>query len=94
GTVAGFAAGDGIDLENFAYSAGGVTVSGISGTGAAGTDTMVTVKDGSQTATLALGTAQSFAGTVAGFAAGDGIDLENFAYSASGALRLGSRRVR
>lgn len=53
GTVAGLADGDGIDLTNFDY-ADGATISSVTGTGAAGTDTIVKITDGTITAQLAL----------------------------------------
>jgi hypothetical protein len=52
GTVAGFAAGDAMDLENFHFSSS--TIASVSGTGAAGTDTLVTIESGTLTATIAL----------------------------------------
>jgi hypothetical protein len=45
GTVAGLAQSDGIDLVNFLFS-GHPTISNVTGTGNAGTDTDVTIKDG------------------------------------------------
>jgi len=53
GTVAGMAEGDGIDLTNFLFS-NNPTVTGVTGTGAAGSTTNVTVHDGSLNATLEL----------------------------------------
>ncbi len=53
GTVAGLANGDGIDLTNFLF-ANNPTVTGVTGTGATGSTTNVTVKDGSLSATLEL----------------------------------------
>jgi hypothetical protein len=52
GTVAGFTDSDAIDLTNFAFSKAGIV--GLSGTGVAGTDTVVTIKTGSATANIAL----------------------------------------
>ena len=55
GTVAGLATGDSIDLTNFLFS-GGPTIAGVTGTGAVGTTTNVTVHDqgGAQSVTLQL----------------------------------------
>jgi hypothetical protein len=53
GTVAGMADGDGIDLSGFLFS-GAPTISKVTGTGAAGTATDLTITDGAQTAVLAL----------------------------------------
>ena len=53
GTVAGMAIGDGIDLGSFLYS-GHPTISGVTGSGAAGTATSVTVTDGAAHTTLLL----------------------------------------
>ena len=53
GTVAGMAKGDGIDLADFAFSSH-PTISNVVGTGAAGTTTDVTVRDGLQTTTIDL----------------------------------------
>jgi hypothetical protein len=53
GTVAGLAQGDTIDLANFLFS-GAPTISQITGTGAVGTTTNVTVTDGSQSVVLQL----------------------------------------
>ncbi|MGC4087286.1 MAG: hypothetical protein QM756_05140 [Polyangiaceae bacterium] len=53
GTVAGLASGDSIDLKNFHFS-GSPTISNVSGTGAQGTATNVTVTDGALSVTLAL----------------------------------------
>lgn len=53
GTVAGLAGSDGIDLAGFLFS-GTPTISSVTGSGASGTDTDVTITDGSQSATLAL----------------------------------------
>ncbi|MBV8779247.1 MAG: hypothetical protein JO258_18785, partial [Alphaproteobacteria bacterium] len=53
GTVAGLATGDAVDLANFAFGAT-ESISGITGNGAKGTDTNVTIKDGSLSATLHL----------------------------------------
>jgi hypothetical protein len=53
GTVVGLAMGDGIDLANFLFSNNPI-ITGITGSGAAGTTTDVTVKDGSVSVTLAL----------------------------------------
>ncbi len=53
GTVAGFASGDDIDLTNFAF-ANGATISNVTGTGAQGTDTVITVSDNGVNAQIAL----------------------------------------
>jgi hypothetical protein len=53
GTVAGMAGHDNVDLANFAFS-GDPLVTSVSGTGAAGTTTDVTIQDGSLTTTLHL----------------------------------------
>jgi hypothetical protein len=53
GTVAGMAGRDGIDLANFAFSSH-PSVTGVAGTGAAGSTTDVTIADGSQTTTIHL----------------------------------------
>jgi hypothetical protein len=53
GTVAGLAQSDGIDLVNFLFS-GHPTISNVTGTGKAGTDTDVTIKDGTQSMLLKL----------------------------------------
>lgn len=53
GTVAGLANDDYIDLTNFQFS-NGATISNVTGTGAAGTDTNLTITDGTITAQLAL----------------------------------------
>ena len=53
GTVAGMTSADGIDLSDFLFS-GSPTISGVSGTGAMGTATDVTVTDGAHNVTLAL----------------------------------------
>lgn len=53
GTVAGLADGDSIDLANFLFS-GTPAISSVTGSGAAGTATDVTVTDGSQSVTLVL----------------------------------------
>jgi hypothetical protein len=53
GTVVGLAMGDGIDLANFLFSNNPI-ITGITGSGAAGATTDVTVKDGSVSVTLAL----------------------------------------
>jgi hypothetical protein len=53
GTVAGLASLDAIDLMDFQFS-GHPTVSKITGTGAVGTKTIVTITDGSLTAKIAL----------------------------------------
>src|SRR5262249_6637074 len=52
GTLAGFASGDSIDLTGFLFGKG-PTLS-VSGSGAAGTDTLVKIVDGGLTATLSL----------------------------------------
>jgi hypothetical protein len=52
GTVAGMGDGDGIDMSDVAY--GGAHISSISGTGALGTDTTLTVTNGTTTAQIAL----------------------------------------
>lgn len=54
GTIAGFSTGDAIDLENFAYSTTKLSITGVTGTGAEGTDTIVTVADKNLTATITL----------------------------------------
>jgi hypothetical protein len=51
--VAGLAQGESIDLANFLF-AGNPTISKVTGTAAAGTETDVTIKDGTQTAILKL----------------------------------------
>ena len=53
GTVAGLAAGDGIDLANFLF-ADTPLISKVTGTGVAGTTTNVTIKDDGMSATLHL----------------------------------------
>jgi hypothetical protein len=53
GTVAGLASGDGIDLTNFGF-ANGATISNVTGTGAAGTDTTLTITDDGVSTQLAL----------------------------------------
>jgi beta-glucanase (GH16 family) len=53
GTVVGLAMGDGIDLANFLFSNNPI-ITGVTGSGAVGTTTDVTVKDGSLSVTLAL----------------------------------------
>ena len=53
GTVAGMAGRDGIDLANFAFSSH-PSITNVTGTGAAGSTTDVTIADGSQTATIHL----------------------------------------
>jgi hypothetical protein len=53
GTVAGLAAGDAIDLANFQFSKT-PTIAGVTGTGAAGSTTVVTVVDGTLTEKLTL----------------------------------------
>jgi hypothetical protein len=53
GTVAGFALGDSIDLENFQFS-GNPKIAKVTGTGAAGTTTNVTITDGTQSVVLKL----------------------------------------
>jgi hypothetical protein len=53
GTVAGMADHDNVDLANFAFS-GDPLVTSVTGTGAAGTTTDVTIQDGSLTTTLRL----------------------------------------
>jgi hypothetical protein len=53
GTVAGLADGDRIDLANFQFS-NNPTITNVTGTGAAGSTTNVTVNDGSINVTLAL----------------------------------------
>jgi autotransporter passenger strand-loop-strand repeat protein len=53
GTLAGFAQGDSIDLANFHFSRN-PTISNVTGSGAAGTDTDVTVTDGAMSAVLKL----------------------------------------
>jgi autotransporter passenger strand-loop-strand repeat protein len=52
GTVAGLAQGGAIDLKHLAFSQAMIT--GVSGTGDVGTDTVVTVQAGSRTANIAL----------------------------------------
>ena len=52
GTVAGFAAGDAIDLQDFDFATAKITK--VSGTGDAGADTVVTIKAGALTATITL----------------------------------------
>ena len=53
GTIAGLVSGDAIDLTNFQFS-GNPIISGITGTGAVGTPTNVTVQDAGQSVTLEL----------------------------------------
>jgi fibronectin-binding autotransporter adhesin len=53
GTIAGMAKGDSVDLADFAFSSHPV-ITNVSGTGAAGTTTDVTITDGSLTTTLQL----------------------------------------
>jgi len=53
GTVAGLADGDSIDLGNFLFS-GAPAIGAVTGSGAAGTTTDVTITDNSQSVTLAL----------------------------------------
>jgi hypothetical protein len=53
GTVAGMASGDSVDLANFLFS-GTPTISSVTGTGASGTPTDVTITDGSAHLVLAL----------------------------------------
>jgi hypothetical protein len=53
GTVAGLATGDGIDLANFNF-ADGATISTVTGTGAAGTNTVLTITDDGISTQLAL----------------------------------------
>jgi hypothetical protein len=53
GTVAGLSDSDSIDLGNFLFS-GAPTITNVTGSGAIGTATNVTVADGSQAVTLAL----------------------------------------
>ena len=53
GSILGLASGDAVDLSNFAFS-GNPVISGITGTGAAGTTTNVTVQDAGQSVTLDL----------------------------------------
>lgn len=53
GTVAGLASGDSVDLANFQFS-GNPMISQVTGTGAAGTSTNITIQDGALTATIAL----------------------------------------
>ena len=53
GTVAGMAGRDGIDLANFAFSSH-QSITGVVGTGAAGSTTDVTIADSSQTTTIHL----------------------------------------
>jgi hypothetical protein len=62
GTVAGLAQSDNVDLENFLFS-GNPTISKITGTGAAGTDTDVTIKD--ETLSVVLKLANATAGEFA-----------------------------
>ena len=51
GTIAGLMTGDAIDLTKFQFS-GNPAITGISGTGAVGTTTAITIQDGTQTAVL------------------------------------------
>jgi hypothetical protein len=53
GTVAGLAAGDGIDLADFQFS-NGATISSVTGSGAVGTTTDISITDGAQITMLAL----------------------------------------
>ena len=53
GTVAGMAGHDGIDLANFAFSSH-PSITGVAGTGAAGSTTDVTIADGPLTTTIHL----------------------------------------
>jgi hypothetical protein len=53
GTVAGLAAGDNIDLPNLAFGTNPI-ISNVTGSGAIGTTTNVTVADGATTFTLQL----------------------------------------
>lgn len=53
GTVAGLASGDSIDLGNFLFS-GSPTISSVTGTGASGTATTITITDGTTSTALAL----------------------------------------
>jgi hypothetical protein len=53
GTIAGMAQSDSVNLANFAFS-GDPVINGVTGTGAVGTTTDVTISDGSLTTTLDL----------------------------------------
>jgi hypothetical protein len=53
GTVAGLASGDGIDLANFQFS-NGSSITGVTGTGAVGTATDITISNNGVNTTLAL----------------------------------------
>ena len=52
GTVAGMASGDSIDMKNFLFS--GAAIGSVTGSGAAGTTTDITLTDGGVTAMVAL----------------------------------------
>ena len=74
GTVAGLAAGDTIDLQNFHFS-GAPTISAVTGTGAVGTTVGVTIKDGAASATIHL--LVQYAGQFATSASGYSLTSDN-----------------